>query len=229
MGKTNKEKGRAPNERKPKKKKTPNINHEPKTKWSKKERAAAIAEYILNGNAYKTARKRGIPESTLRSWIEAAKSGNEEFAKLCESQRTSAFTRAWEIVDLNLSALLARSYITAEMGEEILKIVKMLTSEEHKLSKIERDKLLKQLSGLALPDERSLASTIATMYDKAEHIRTGIDPSAAKFDVNISVLGDEDTSSTASGPPSPQVEGLGENPPVSCADSSRCGSVTAQF
>jgi transposase-like protein len=71
----------------------------PRRRWTARERQAAILSYMTDldvmGNLAAAARKHGVPESTLRSWLVAEISdGDSELMRTAKAARTETICRA---------------------------------------------------------------------------------------------------------------------------------------
>lgn len=183
--KTNREKGKPPNKRKAPKKKKVNTGHKPKEHWSDAEREASIADYILSGNVYKTARNHGVPESTLRSWITESEKSTE-VANLRDIQRAAMCGRAWEIINMGMSIIGKRFAIADERTDELERLIEEIfkTPDMEPEEKVE---IAKKIAEISLPSVKDISGIVTAMYDKQEHAATGIDPSKRVFDVNITI------------------------------------------
>lgn len=153
------------------------------SKYTTKQREAALALLATEDNLTIVAEKTGIPKQTLSNWRKKARGDGAEFAERRKYQTERFIDKAWAVQHKAL-ALLDRE-LDLSLGEvrRIERVIELVRGDDE-LTEVERRRILDELGRLRRPNMGEIARVLATVYDKGALA----DDRATE---NISALGNE--------------------------------------
>lgn len=123
----------------------------------------AYALYSVCGSFAETAKKLGLPETTVRTWIR--KKPHDELDSMRTQVKKAFVERAGEIIDKGMDLLDRRISTALDFENELAELLSELSTDDE-MPAAQKKAIAQKLSALQIQSIRDLTTAIGTLYDK---------------------------------------------------------------
>ena len=126
-------------------------------------REQAFAMYAVCGSYAETAKKLGVAESTVKTWVKNKKP--DGFDELRRKNKRSFVERAGAIIDKGMDLLDRRISTALDFENELAELLSELSTDDE-IPPAQKKAIAQKLSALQIQSIRDLTTAIGTLYDK---------------------------------------------------------------